>query len=272
MPRPFFVAFLGLTLLACVTDEGPGIPAASGGSGGSSGSAGMSGSTSGSSGSGGIAGTAGTAGSGGSTSGTAGTSGSAGAGGTGGTAGSGGSAATAGTGANAGTGGTGGLPPECTPGVDQGCTCSNGSNGFRTCLPDSQWGPCGPCNGGNAGTGTCGDGPQQPIAIVDWCSPLNGPDDLSANGSDSLCDSACGYYPYAFTCQTDGTAPGADCQVRDINSNVSCCATAKCFDFGNACPTPNPPNSFSCYYGAAPPGQNCIEMQDYGTFSYYCCD
>lgn len=261
--------FLVCFLVACVTDEGPGVPAAgSGGTDGSSAGTNSGGSSS--------------SGSSGSTSGTGGSAGTAGAGGTGGSvAGTGGTGATSGTAgtSNAGTGGsvggTGGLPPECTPGVNQGCTCPSGSDGFRTCLPDSQWGPCGPCSGGAAGTagsGTCGGGPLPALATVDWCSPLNGPGDLSANGGDVLCDQSCGYHPYAFTCQTDGTAPGADCQVRDVNSNVACCATTRCLVYPNVCQSPNPPTSIVCYYGAMPDAGGCISTGTIPDAVTYCCD
>lgn len=168
--------------------------------------------------------------------GASGSSGSSGSAGASGAAGAGGSGATGG----GGVGGTGG---------------ASGTSGTA---------------GAGASGATCGDGPQQPIAVsIQWFQ-VNGPDDPTAGGAASLCDASCGFPPWAFTVYPDGTAPPG-CVVRDIGSNVACCEQPACSRYPSQCTMPSTQqveSTFeSCSVGAvASAGCEVIAQQ-----TIYCC-
>lgn len=197
---------------------------------------------------------------------TGGSSGSAGSGGLSGSGGSGGglsgASGAAGSSATAGTAGTGGISGSAGEAGMAGASATAGVAG----------------SGGIAGTGgsanQCGDGPLMPVEINEaQCSPLNGPDNLSANNAGMWCNALCGFDVFAFNCP-NGAAPSSDCtttaELGSSGVSVACCPQTHCHRYGSVpeCDGTSTPTSVFCAYGAQIDMAGCVEQTTPG---YYCC-
>lgn len=202
---------------------------------------------------------------------TGGVGGSAGSGGpNGGSGGSGGGlsgvSGTAGNSATAGTVGTGGTGGISGSAGEAGMAGASGTAGVA--------GSGGIAGGAGGSANQCGDGPLMPVEINEaQCSPLNGPDNLSANNAGMWCNALCGFDVFAFNCP-NGAAPSSDCtttaELGSSGVSVACCPQTHCHRYGSVpeCDGTSTPTSVFCAYGAQIDMAGCVEQTTPG---YYCC-